>query len=142
MSRAQEKIREQARRIRELEVMEEDYTRLRNDYERLKAELALTQQSQGPHQVLSTLGCIHPQNEALIQELRRATETIREKDRRIQIIEEANNRVLFRNRTLQAEISVKNNQIDDLSKEITYIKSKLDSRKEFCKIFFVAREVQ
>lgn len=142
MSRAQEKIKEQARRIRELEAMEEDYTRLRHDYERLKAELALTQQSQGPHQVLSTLCYIHPQNEVLLQELRRATETIREKDRRIQIIEEANNRVLFRNRTLQAEISVKNNQIDDLSKEITYIKSKLDSRKEFCKIFFVVREVQ
>lgn len=60
MSRAQEKIKEQARRIRELEAMEEDYTRLRHDYERLKAELALTQQSQGPHQVLSTLCYIHP----------------------------------------------------------------------------------
>ena len=49
----------------------------------------------------------------------------------MQFLEEAHNRALFRTRSLQAEIAVKNNTIDDLNKEITYIKSRLDKREDF-----------
>ena len=51
ITKAQEKMKEQAQRIRELEAMEEDYMRLQRDNERLRAEIALLRQSQGPHQV-------------------------------------------------------------------------------------------
>ena len=51
ITKAQEKIREQAQRIRELEAIEEDNMRLQRENERLKAEIALLRQSQGPHQV-------------------------------------------------------------------------------------------
>ena len=44
-------MKEQAQRIRELEAIEEDHMRLQRDNERLKAEIALLRQSQGPHQV-------------------------------------------------------------------------------------------
>ena len=51
ITKAQEKMKEQAQRIRELEAIEEDHMRLQRDNERLKAEIALLRQSQGPHQV-------------------------------------------------------------------------------------------
>lgn len=51
ITKAQEKIKEQAQRIRELEAIEEDYMRLQRENERMKAEIALLRQSQGPHQV-------------------------------------------------------------------------------------------
>lgn len=51
LSKAQQIIRDQADRIRELEVMEDDYRRLQREYDRLKSDIATTQQNQGPYQV-------------------------------------------------------------------------------------------
>ena len=68
-----------------------------------------------------------------MQELRAAKEAIREKDRRLQYLEEANNRLGFRMRNLQVEISGKDNSITELNQEINFIKSKLDKPREICK---------
>ena len=68
-----------------------------------------------------------------MQELRAAKEAIREKDRRLQYLEEANNRLVFRMRNLQAEISGKDNSITELNQEINFIKSKLDKPREIRK---------
>ena len=65
-------------------------------------------------------------------ELRAAKETIREKDRRLQYLEEANNRFVFRMRNLQVEISGKDNEIRELNQEITFMKRKLDKPMEIC----------
>ena len=68
-----------------------------------------------------------------MQELRAAKEAIREKDRRLQYLEEANNRLVFRMRNLQVEISGKDNSITELNQEINFIKSKLDKPREIRK---------
>ena len=51
LAKAQQIIRDQADRIRELEAMEDDYHRLQREYDRLKSDVAATQQTQGPYQV-------------------------------------------------------------------------------------------
>ena len=68
-----------------------------------------------------------------MQELRAAKEAIREKDRRLQYLEEANNRLVFRMRNLQVEISGKDNSITELNQEINFIKSKPDKPREIRK---------
>ena len=68
----------------------------------------------------------------MIAELHAAKETIREKDRRLQYLEEANNRFVFRMRNLQVEISGKDNEIQELKQEITFMKRKLDKPMEIC----------
>ena len=68
-----------------------------------------------------------------MQELRAAKEAIREKDRRLQYLEEANNRLVFRMRNLQVEISGKDNSITELNQEINFIKSKRDKPREIRK---------
>ena len=68
----------------------------------------------------------------MFQELRTAKEALREKDRRLQYLEEANNRFVFRMRNLQVEISGKDNEIHELNQEINFIKRKIDKPIEIC----------
>ena len=68
-----------------------------------------------------------------MQELRAAKEALREKDRRLQYLEDANNRLVFRMRNLQVEISGKDNSITELNQEISFIKRKLDKPREIRK---------
>lgn len=132
LSKAQQIIRDQADRIRELEAMEDDYHRLQREYDRLKSDVAATQQNQGPYQVT----CLNPcegKSDKVFQELRTAKEALREKDRRLQYLEEANNRFVFRMRNLQVEISGKDNEIHELNQEINFIKRKIDKPTEICR---------
>ncbi|KAK8799992.1 hypothetical protein WA588_002811 [Blastocystis sp. NMH] len=115
LSKAQQIIRDQADRIRELEVMEDDYRRLQREYDRLKSDIATTQQNQGPYQ-----------SDKMLQELRTAKDALRENDRRLQYLEEANNRFVFQMRNLHVQISGKDNEIHELNQEINFIKRKID----------------
>ena len=72
----------------------------------------------------------------MLQELRAAKEALREKDRRLQFLEEANNRVVFRMRNLQVEISGKDNTIAELNQEINFLKRKLSEPTEIRKCLF------
>lgn len=72
----------------------------------------------------------------MLQELRAAKEALREKDRRLQFLEEANNRLVFRMRNLQVEISGKDNTIAELNQEITFLKRKLSEPTEIRKWLF------
>ena len=71
-----------------------------------------------------------------MQELRAAKEALREKDRRLQFLEEANNRLVFRMRSLQVEISGKDNTIAELNQEINFLKRKLSEPTEIRKCLF------
>lgn len=68
-----------------------------------------------------------------MQELRAAKEAIREKDRRLQYLEDANNRLVFSMRNFQVELSGKDDSITELKQEINFIKSKLDKPREIRK---------
>ena len=66
------------------------------------------------------------------QELRKAKDALNEKERRLQFLEEANNRLIFRMRNLQVEIGSKDQEIKELNQEINYVKRKLDKPTEIC----------
>ena len=57
-------------------------------------------------------------------------EEIKERERRIQLLEEANDRLVFRMRNLQVEIQGKETTIHELNQEINFMKRKLDKPTE------------
>lgn len=71
------------------------------------------------------------------QELRKAKDALNEKERRLQFLEEANNRLIFRMRNLQVEIGSKDQEIKELNQEINYVKRKLDKPTEICISYFI-----
>ena len=71
------------------------------------------------------------------QELRKAKDALNEKERRLQFLEEANNRLIFRMRNLQVEIGSKDQEIKELNQEINYVKRKLDKPTEICTGYFI-----
>ena len=71
------------------------------------------------------------------QELRKAKDALNEKERRLQFLEEANNRRIFRMRNLQVEIGSKDQEIKELNQEINYVKRKLDKPTEICISYFI-----
>ena len=72
----------------------------------------------------------YTQEEALLQELKATREALHEKDYRLQHLEEANNRLLFRMRNLRVEIQGKEKTISELNQEINFMKRKLHKPTE------------
>ena len=71
------------------------------------------------------------------QELRKAKDALNEKERRLQFLEEANNRLIFRMRNLQVEIGSKDQEIKELNQEINYVKRNLDKPTEICISYYI-----
>ena len=69
----------------------------------------------------------------MLQELRTAKDALRENDRRLQYLEEANNRFVFQMRNLHVQISGKDNEIHELNQEMNFIKRKIDKPIEICR---------
>ena len=69
----------------------------------------------------------------MLQELRTAKDALRENDRRLQYLEEANNRFVFQMWNLHVQISGKDNEIHELNQEINFIKRKIDKPIEICR---------
>ena len=71
------------------------------------------------------------------QEQRRVKDALEAKDRRLQYLEEANNRLIFRMRSLQVELGSKDKEIKKLNKDYNILKQQLDMPKEICICYFI-----
>lgn len=65
-------------------------------------------------------------------EVRKLKEALAEKEHRLQYSEEVNNRLVFRMRSHQTEMSAKENEIKELKQEINFLKSKTSKPVEIC----------